>query len=917
MNTDSLATVNQSSVAAAFVCPLTAAHLSKFVGGKASNLGKMIDLGMTVPPGLVITDHAFQLFLDANELRTVIEAELADLKPSQLEEINTASLVIRSRILAAKIPDEVLAPIHDMVSNRLPGATLAVRSSAIGEDSHQAAFAGQLDSFLNIDSQDGLVEAVLACWASYWSQRSIFYQLSRGIYLQGMGVVIQELVKSRIAGILFTQNPSAADGDPESLLVEYCFGYGDDLAAGKLNPGRFNISRDDFSWQVQATPEQESRIDDSCLFNEKQIERLSRAALTLENHYGCPQDIEWTINENNELYLVQTRPVTVEVVSQPLTDQPSNKTPAEALVHWSNANVNENFPEPISPFLYSIASAGYYNYFRNLGLALGFDPRRIEQMEYPLRNVIGIHGGRMYYNLTNIHAILRMAPAGELLAQWFDDFVGVNQSDDKQDSTSPQPKRSRWAWSVEWCRSAFKTTWQFLFLTKRVAAFERVVDEFAETTRPDNLAAKRLPELLNDLRGFMDIRCNRWTNASLADTAAMVTYGLLKRFLTREFPEREQSGLHHSLLKGLQDVVSGKPIVELWNLSRMVRDDAALQDLMASSDDRDILKEVRTNAQFAEFHAAFETFLEDWGFRCSGELMLTVPSFQEQPESLLEMLRAYVGVKGESPFDLLQRQSSDRIAETDRVLKQLRRRKLFWPLPWPSKATLVSWVLKRCHKSIALRERARLKQALLYSRCRRIALAIADQLIPLGFLEYRNDIFFLSIQEIESLLAGSCMFPYQTKELVRLRKEGHQRLSKMAPDDAFTLQSGAYLPINDTKQRSPNEAVDGSQTELTGVGACSGQVTATSAILTDISECRLLNEGDVLVTRQTDPGWGPVFFLIKGLVMERGGMLSHGAILAREYGIPTVVGVPNATRRISPGQKLTVNGDRGIVQLVD
>ncbi len=916
MNTDTLATADPTIVGAGFVCPLESAQPTEFVGGKASNLGKMIDQGIAVPPGFVVTNRAFQLFLDENELRPTIATALDGLKPDQLERINSASQLIRSCVLAAKIPDEVLESIHAMISEKLPGATLAVRSSAIGEDSREAAFAGQLDSFLNVDSNHALVESVLACWASYWSQRTVFYQLSRGIHLQGMGIVIQELVASRISGILFTQNPDSSNLGGHSLVVEYCFGHGDDLASGRLNPGRFVISRDDFSWKMQATPEQPGRVDDECLFNTNQIERLSRAALKLESHFGCPQDIEWTIDENRRLYLVQTRPITVGVLPNPIADDPGKGT-SDDQVLWSNANVNENFPEPISPFLYSIASAGYYHYFRNLGLALGFDPHRVRQMEYPLRNVIGVHGGRMYYNLTNIHAILRMAPGGELLGQWFDDFVGVSQPEDKEQPSPLDSQRSRWAQLVEWCRSGFKTTRQFLFLTKRVEVFEQVVDQFADATQPGNLATKSLPELLDDLRSFMDIRCNRWTNASLADTAAMVTYGLLKRLLTREFPGRDQSGLHNSLLKGLQDVVSGVPIVELWNLSRMVRSDAALAKLLTSSGDKEILEEIRTNEQFAEFHEAFEAFLKDWGFRCSGELMLTVPSFQEQPESLLEMLRAYVSVEGESPLDLLQRQASDRMGETANTLRNLSGRKLLWPLPWPSKATLVSMVLRRCHKSIALRERARLKQALLYSRCRRIALAIADQLIPLGMLESRNDVFFLTIQEIESLLAGSAMFPYQTTELVRLRKNGHRQLGEMQPADSFALPAGVYLSLIQNRQHPKATSVDGNSTELTGVGACGGQVTAPAAILTDISECRLLNEGDVLVTRQTDPGWGPVFFLIKGLVMERGGMLSHGAILAREYGIPTVVGVPNATQRISPGQKLNVNGDRGIVQLVD
>jgi len=445
-----------------------------------------------------------------------------------------------------------------------------------------------------------------------------------------------------------------------------------------------------------------------------------------------------------------------------------------------------------------------------------------------------------------------------------------------------------------------------------------VVDDFAASTESNMLESKSLNDLLEDLRAFIDIRCNRWTNASLADATAMVTYGMLKRLLSREFPDRDQSGLHNSLLKGLRDVVSGTPIIELWKLSRMVRKNPCLIELLNAKDDPRILAEVGVRPEYSEFNAAFQSFLKDWGFRCSGELMLTVASFQERPEALLDMLRSYVELKGESPLDLLNRQAADRESETKEVMQQLKGRKLFRFLPWPSKATWLSVVLKSCHKSIALRERARLKQALLYSRCRLIALAIGDRLVSRGWLQNRTELFFLTYQEVDSLLAGTAMFPYQTKALVQLRRDEHERLSRMAPDDSFVLPLGCYLLVDGhvgSVASNTENQVD--ETTLSGIGACGGQVTGPAVILRDISECRMLNEGDVLVTRQTDPGWGPVFFLIKGLVMERGGMLSHGAILAREYGIPTVVGVRNATKQIFTGQMITVNGDRGIVQLVD
>jgi phosphohistidine swiveling domain-containing protein len=426
-----------------------------------------------------------------------------------------------------------------------------------------------------------------------------------------------------------------------------------------------------------------------------------------------------------------------------------------------------------------------------------------------------------------------------------------------------------------------------------------------------------LHELLEDFRGFLHIRCHRWLNASLADAAAMLSYGALQRLLALAFPDEERSALCPALLKGLPGVVTSEAVDELWELAQMIRVDADLDDLLKGATPAEFLAHVRGRAKFAAFRVRWDSFLERWGFRRSGELMLTVPGFQENPAELVGILRAVVRADGASPAKLLKQQDAERRDATARVTLALRRRGIRRLLPWPSKATLFQLLLKATHCSVAQRERARLKQALLYNRCRRIVLAIGAKLAPLGYLETADDIFNLTYQEIDRLLAGGDMFAHQVKELVALRRAGQARLHALIPPDSFELEYGAYLdfngPVNSPRKTNP---VAGTESVLSGVGVCCGCVTAPAAILQDVAESERLQPGYVLVTRQTDPGWGPIFPLVKGLVIERGGMLSHGAILAREYGIPAVVGVEDATRRIAQGQTITVNGDRGLVELV-
>jgi pyruvate,water dikinase len=576
------------------------------------------------------------------------------------------------------------------------------------------------------------------------------------------------------------------------------------------------------------------------------------------------------------------------------------------LVFWSNANVNENFPQPISPLLYSIARVGYYHYFRNLGRAFGVSRRRLAQMDSALRQIIGVHGARMYYNLTSIHHVLRSAPFGDLLAASFDQFVGAEI--DEYDERS----HGRTYESVELALIAANTTWQYLCLSSRVAEFERTADRFAERTHPSRLRNKDAGELLEDLRGFVDIRCNRWKNASLADAGSMVCYGVLQRVLARAFPEEDQQALHNTLLKALPDLVSGIPALKLWELSRLIRGSEPLRQLIARSTSHEALVQIAQDEQYLEFRRAFEEFQEYWGFRCSAELMLTSPSFQEDPEPLIDLLRSYAAMDGESPQEQLDRQAADRLRETERVLNALRRRRVSRWLPFVSPARLVAVVLRWTQRCIQLRERARLKQALLYSRLRRIALALGDRLVESRRLEQADDVFCLTYEELDLLVSGGEMFPDHVKRLVELRRSAHSELSASTPPDAMHLRRGEYLTSTPVSQRVAPQDDDSA---LRGVGACGGSTTAAAAILLDVTESQRLRAGDILVTRQTDPGWGPIFPLISGLVIERGGMLSHGAIIAREFGIPSVVGVKDATRLIPHGSSITVDGDRGIVHV--
>jgi pyruvate,water dikinase len=871
----------------ALILPLDQALIEREVGGKAFKLARLRQEGHRVPDGFVITDAAFQQFLTHSDLLGPIGAACSRLDVRSRLGIQCAADTIAALVRNAPIPEAIDEALKE--ASLVLGGPLIVRSSAVGEDSAAASFAGQLDSIPGVAGLGPLRRALLSVWASRWSARALAYELSRGASLAGMGVIIQRQIDARISGVLFTR---VSDADPR-MLLEYCGGLGERLVSGCEDPGRVTISRSDRRWTVDTRPEN-AVTDEALLLNDSTIATLAQQAMRIELSFGAAQDLEWTIDAGGRLWLLQARPITA----------PAHAVGNVNAVHWSNANVNENFPEPITPLLYSIAREGYYHYFRNLGRSFGISAARLERMEQPLRHIIGVHGARMYYNLTNIHGVLRSAPFGEALTSSFNLFVGANATE-----TAPAAGGSRWGTAgeiAEVAAIALKTTWQYLFVSRRVRRFEGRVDAFAQATHPDGLGTKTAHALLHDFRGFVEIRNRKWNDAALADAAAMVSYGLLQRLLVRVAPDADQTSLHNNLLKALPGLVSSQPAIELWNLSRQVKAHKRLRRLFAANRAVEILAVIDRDDDLMAFRRSFRQFVENWGFRCSGELMLTTPSFQEAPEKLITLIASYAALDEASPVALLERQAEERIAETRRVQRRLRRR--------PLTRLAVSIVLRWTQKAILLRERARLKQALLYSRLRRIVLALGNRLTAAGHVEQPDDVFFLTAAELDELISGSAMFPDAVRALVAVRRAAHAALSDAAPPDTLVLSEGAYFSAS---AQRPAPGADPEARTLCGVGACGGATTGRAAVLEGVADSTRLSPGDVLVTRQTDPGWAPVFPLISALVVERGGMLSHGAIIAREFGIPSVVGVKDATALIAHGSQVHVNGDRGIVSLVE
>ncbi len=893
--------LSASSTADRCVVPLTDAANPAEFGEKACRLAEMQHLGYPVPEGVVIAGSFFSEIVHQPELRSFIDTSIQGLTIEDLTEIAGAANRIATRISEICFPKTFTEHLAEMTSELLNRGPVAVRSSACGEDSNDAAFAGQLDTFLGITTLPDLRDAILRCWASYWSHRAITYQLARNSKLQSMGVIIQQQVDAKYSGVMFTrnvQNPAT-----HQLVIEYCQGLGEQLVCGQITPVSLII--DPQGNRIQAdrgksnTGDERKSVADATPLDPISIHQLVKAGRELETQFDHPQDIEWSLNQENEIQILQSRPITT-------------MTKPERGVIWSNANVNENFPDPICPLLYSIASRGYYHYFRGMAVAFGVAPSRIDAMEYPLRNIIGTHAGRMYYNLSNIHAVLRAVPFGEFLADSFNQFVGSESTTRNRDSPSwkslSHGKFAELREAVAIMRNAMK---RFRNLESGIARFEATIDAFAKDSEPAHLPELDSQTLLSLWRRFITIR-GHWTDAAMADAASMIHYRLTGVFLAKEFTSEQDRAMVNRLLSGLCDIVSGLPTEKLWNLSRSIRKHEALCKAFVNESPEQIWHTIESEESLSEISTELKDFLDNWGYRCSGELMLTTACYQELPSTLMPVLASYVQLDGPSPQEHLKTQQQLREQATQSILKELQQKWLLRFLPFPRKSHLASWLLRSTQRSVACRERARLKQALLYSRLRQIALAIGQQLTQQNHLESRDDIFYLTYEEVEDLLCGGSMLPSSTANMALLRRSELETLGQFTPPDRLELPPGQFWQPErfETDMGHPDHEWND------GIGVSGGKIVGRAVVLTSPDQFAEVSRGDILVTRQTDPGWGPILFLVRGLVMERGGMLSHGAILAREYGIPTAVGIEKATKRIKTGDTIEVDGDRGRVDIL-
>jgi len=811
-----------------FITPLDNLIDANLYGAKAAHLSKMKRAGFPVPDGFVISAAAFVSFFIEQSDMTGLIAELR----SEVERVGAKQYM--------------------------------VRSSAIGEDSDENSFAGQLDSFISSSEESEIIFHLQKCWASYNKENVRAYEKHSGRKLKGMGVIIQQLIEPDFAGVIFTRS-HLKEG---RLLVEFVEGHAEKLVSGESNPKSFHYSSKEAFHEKNYLPELKIGL---------------AVAEQIEQFYGSPTDIEWAIKDG-VFFVVQARPITSRV--------------KEKEVYWSNTNLNENYPDPISPLLYSIARDSYYHYFKNLSRLFRVPPEEIRKLESAYANVIGVFGCKMYYNMSSIHEIFSASPFSQLLIKSFDNFVGYTAENKRIKKDSPA--RQKLSFLKEFISLS-------LSLDRNVNEFENIVDGYSRQSKQ----AVVLEDLRSCFHGFIETRMHSWYRASLADFFAMTYHGLLGKFCSGYYGD-DAAGIQNKLIQAIPGLISTKPIIEMYDVIVKIRNNKEAFDNFKKLGAQDFLVWLQDNSSGATILAAVNSYLENWGYRCSGELMLTSENYIERPDSFIALLQQYEKLPDQNPGKIIQ----EKFLEAAAAKKDFRKtilKKNWWFFPKALlQIGLLNFYVKRASAGIAYRERVRLKQALLYFRFKQVLRRIEKQFIKSGLIKQEGDILFFTYPEIAEHLTASSMLFKIAPRLTEERKAEFLPASALNYPADFYTGSGIYAAPAEVLHEDKISVKEGS---LNGMCACGGLIEGRAKVLSTVLEAGKLEKGDILVTRQTDPGWVVVFPLISGLIVERGGMLSHGAIVSREFGIPAIVGVDSATTKIKDGDRLILNANTGEITI--
>jgi pyruvate,water dikinase len=868
-------------------------------GGKAANLGELIHAGFAVPAGFCVTTAAYQLA--STELEPLL-AELAITRSDEAAHLAELASAARATLLRALIPASVRQAVTSAYQTLFHGESIpvSVRSSATAEDLPEASFAGQQDTFLNIVGIEAVLTAIQRCWASLWTDRAISYRASLGLDPRGLrlAVVVQRMVEAQVAGVLFTANPLT--GKRRESVIEANPGLGEAVVSGATNPDHFVVRTatgeiverrlGDKQVIIQAISgggtqqmEADAHTARACL-SDAQVRTLAELGGRIEAHFGSPQDIEWALDASGQIFLLQARPITTLF---PLpADAPSTD---EILRVYLSFGVQQGTYRPFTPMGISTLRLITSGFLAFMGLPPGnllAGPRFVTQAAC-----------RIYFDVAGA---LRTSFGRNFLIQAMEGAEIHAAASFHHLATDPRLSL------VKTSRRAFARAMSLLLIRSGMPWY------LLQAVVSPKAADARVVRLVNKLREAVRLADNADAAARLAAVERLlfesprlllrVSPAMLAGMQTFELAKRLLGDL--ATVSECQVVLGGSPSnpttrmnLALWALSEQVRTDPGSARLVQDTPAAQLAEDYHMRRLPPSFQLGLAHFLQEYGHLGVAELDLGVPRWSDDPTYVLTSLASLQPMRDPAQAPDVQLQRAQRSARAMVATLSHRGVQQHWLRGW-----LVGFCLRRAHTLAGFREMTRFVVALVLARARTLLWPVGEELLQAGRLSQAEDIFFLALSEVHAALAGAD-FRVEIKErratYTRERTRRHVPLVLLSDGTEPTVQSQDAPLASGTLQ---------------GVPASPGIVTGTARVILD-PHGATLSPGEILVAPTTDPGWTPLFLQASGLVMEMGGAMAHGAIVAREYGIPAVVGVPGATERIATGMRLTVDGTAGTVAI--
>ncbi len=882
----------------------------ELAGGKGANLGELVKAGLPVPPGFVLTTEAYDDFVAAGGLRERI-LELAQTAMSDDgRSAGDAAEAIEGRFLAAEMPAGIRDAIEtayvaleervgrdamtewDVAADEARSESggnaplaVAVRSSATAEDLPGASFAGQQETYLSVRGPEASARAVKRCWASLWTARAMSYRQSQGIAPEGvsLAVVVQAMVPAEVSGILFTANPST--GERNRMLISASFGLGQAIVGGEVEPDHMVVDRTSGELvesrvgakHVRVVPAADQGVEtrevtederSQAALDEATLRELVALGERIEAHFGTPQDIEWALG-GGRVQILQARPIT-SLPPEPLQDIVWEPTrPGGRLIR---RQIVEHMPGPLSPlfddlYLGESMDLSIENFLAGFGME-DFDISAF----YPKPFFLTVHGyaySRTEYQFPSLWAFVKAVVA--ILPAYL-----------KMLPVLLKHAVARWR-------------------DEKLPAYRDVIDRWAELDR----RAASDEDLMTGIRELTAADAIYWFEVSIILGLSKVSDDLLDRFVRKLDGERELSSA--LFLRGF----SSEPLeaqASLEAIARRIGRSDALRTRVLEVPPGRILDELRDWAE-ADGEAkgiveAIDAHIERYGHQVY-TLDFAEPTQGEDKLPILVGLAALL----RAPADSRSRRA-DMAAERDRLVEQtaaslrpLRRWRFRKQLDW-------------AQRFAPHRESALFYVGAAWPVLRKLAAELGRRMVDAGVIDAVDDIYFLRAAELDAAIEDRAAGrpPADHREAARERRLLRERRQRLDPPHKIPDVPFTFGPINlsafETQKRDQDEAGG-----LSGFGVSPGRVTAPAAVLRSPADFEKMRPGHILVCPTTTPAWTPLFGQAAGLVTEIGSILAHGSIVAREYGIPAVLGLEGITGRIRDGQRITVDGDRGLVTI--